>query len=369
MSGIAEVMHNLGYKVQGSDVADNANVERLRDKGIKVTIGHDAEQSRRRRGRGDLDRDQARQSGSRRRARAPHPGRAPRRDAGRADAAEEQRRGRRHARQDDDDLDDRGAARRRRARPDRDQRRHHQRLRLERAARRRRLDGGRGRRERRQLPPADGRRSRSSPTSIPSISIITALRRGEGRVPRIRRERAVLWLRGAVHRSSRSAGAGRPHRDRRVITYGFNPQADVRADRCSRRRRQLAFDACSSATARATRSTPIKASHAADAGPAQCARTRSRRSRWRSSWACPTRRSARACEVRRGQAALHPGRRVERRAIIDDYGHHPVEIRAVLRAAREVAKGRVIAVVQPHRYTRLRACSRSSRPASTMPTR
>lgn len=40
--------------------------------------------------------------------------------------------------------------------------------------------------------------------------------------------------------------------------------------------------------------------------------------------------------------------------IIDDYGHHPVEIRAVLSAAREAARGRVIAVVQPHRYTRLR---------------
>ncbi|AXK83539.1 UDP-N-acetylmuramate--L-alanine ligase [Pseudolabrys taiwanensis] len=39
--------------------------------------------------------------------------------------------------------------------------------------------------------------------------------------------------------------------------------------------------------------------------------------------------------------------------IIDDYGHHPVEIAAVLRAARESVKGRVIAVVQPHRYTRL----------------
>jgi UDP-N-acetylmuramate--alanine ligase len=39
--------------------------------------------------------------------------------------------------------------------------------------------------------------------------------------------------------------------------------------------------------------------------------------------------------------------------IIDDYGHHPVEIRAVLSAAREGAVGRVIAVVQPHRYSRL----------------
>ncbi len=39
--------------------------------------------------------------------------------------------------------------------------------------------------------------------------------------------------------------------------------------------------------------------------------------------------------------------------IIDDYGHHPVEIRAVLSAAREGAAGRVIAVCQPHRYSRL----------------
>ncbi len=39
--------------------------------------------------------------------------------------------------------------------------------------------------------------------------------------------------------------------------------------------------------------------------------------------------------------------------IIDDYGHHPVEIAAVLRAARESTKGAVIAVMQPHRYTRL----------------
>src|SRR5499433_4234697 len=39
--------------------------------------------------------------------------------------------------------------------------------------------------------------------------------------------------------------------------------------------------------------------------------------------------------------------------IIDDYGHHPVEIAAVLRAARESTDGQVIAVMQPHRYTRL----------------
>jgi UDP-N-acetylmuramate--alanine ligase len=40
-------------------------------------------------------------------------------------------------------------------------------------------------------------------------------------------------------------------------------------------------------------------------------------------------------------------------SIIDDYGHHPVEILAVLRAARSATRGRVVAVVQPHRYSRL----------------
>ena len=43
MSGIAEVMHNLGYSVQGSDISENANVSRLRKAGIPVSIGHTAE--------------------------------------------------------------------------------------------------------------------------------------------------------------------------------------------------------------------------------------------------------------------------------------------------------------------------------------
>jgi len=41
--------------------------------------------------------------------------------------------------------------------------------------------------------------------------------------------------------------------------------------------------------------------------------------------------------------------------IIDDYGHHPVEISAALRAARESTNGKIIAVVQPHRFTRLQS--------------
>ena len=64
--------------------------------------------------------------------------------------------------------------------------------------------------------------------------------------------------------------------------------------------------------------------------------------------------------IQRGFAKFHGVKRrftkvgeVDGVTIIDDYGHHPVEIAAVLSAAREGAEGRVIAIVQPHRYTRL----------------
>ena len=63
------------------------------------------------------------------------------------------------------------------------------------------------------------------------------------------------------------------------------------------------------------------------------------------------------------RAALHNFKGVKRRftktgewngvTVIDDYGHHPVEIAAVLKAARAIVDGKVIAVVQPHRYTRV----------------
>ena len=46
MSGIAEVMHNLGYAVQGSDAAENANVQRLHGLGVRVMVGQNAENLR-----------------------------------------------------------------------------------------------------------------------------------------------------------------------------------------------------------------------------------------------------------------------------------------------------------------------------------
>jgi UDP-N-acetylmuramate--alanine ligase len=74
-----------------------------------------------------------------------------------------------------------------------------------------------------------------------------------------------------------------------------------------------------------------------------------------------------AAELKIGDAAIRKAlaafRGVKRRftrvgewngvAVIDDYGHHPVEIAAVLKAARAACRGRLIAVHQPHRFSRL----------------
>src|SRR5260221_12517694 len=45
MSGIAEVLCNLGYTVQGSEASESANVNRLRDKGIAIKVGHKSEKA------------------------------------------------------------------------------------------------------------------------------------------------------------------------------------------------------------------------------------------------------------------------------------------------------------------------------------
>jgi UDP-N-acetylmuramate--alanine ligase len=93
MSGIAEVMHNLGYSVQGSDIAEGYVIEGLRKPGIKVMIGHDAANLGDAAGGRHLDRGEARQSGGRGRTRTPHPAGAPRRNARRTDAPQIYRRG------------------------------------------------------------------------------------------------------------------------------------------------------------------------------------------------------------------------------------------------------------------------------------
>ena len=142
--------------------------------------------------------------------------------------------------------------------------------------------------------------------------------------------------------------------DRRVITYGENPQADVRLidlDHADGRSRfsVLFRDRAGSETHRVSGlSLPMPGRHNALNATAAVAVAREL-----------------GIPDARIRAALENFGGVKRRftrtgtwngvAVIDDYGHHPVEIAAVLKAARESTKGQVIAVVQPHRYTRLQS--------------
>ncbi len=144
--------------------------------------------------------------------------------------------------------------------------------------------------------------------------------------------------------------------NRRLVTYGLNPQAMVRAENCDMRPDGARFDVVIQQQGLAALDEPIRIPnlHLPMAG-------------WHNvSNALAAIAVARELDV--SDEAIRAGLAgfggVKRRftttgvargvRVIDDYGHHPVEIAAVLKAARQVADGRVIAVVQPHRYTRLR---------------
>jgi UDP-N-acetylmuramate--alanine ligase len=140
--------------------------------------------------------------------------------------------------------------------------------------------------------------------------------------------------------------------NRRIITYGVNPQAEVRAAAVEMGPDGATFDVCiqpregEAVTMRALR-LPMAGWH--NVSNALAAITVAREL------------GVSEDDIREG---LRTFEGVKRRftttgtangvRVVDDYGHHPVEIAAVLRAARQVSKGKVIAVVQPHRYTRLR---------------
>ncbi len=142
-------------------------------------------------------------------------------------------------------------------------------------------------------------------------------------------------------------------RDRRVVTYGFSAQADVRGENVTPFPGGNRFDAVIRERDGSHRriegiELPMPGRHNVQNSLAAVA---------------VAVEMGVADEVIRTGFAKFGG--VKRRftkvgevagaTVIDDYGHHPVEIRAVLAAAREgVGTGRVIAVVQPHRYTRLR---------------
>ena len=143
--------------------------------------------------------------------------------------------------------------------------------------------------------------------------------------------------------------------NRRLVTYGVNPQAMVRADNVEMKPDGCRFDVVVQGQGLAALDEPIRITglHLPMAG-------------WHNvSNALAAIAVARELDVsdeaiRAGLAGFGGVRRrftttgvVGGVRIVDDYGHHPVEIAAVLKAARQVAEGRVIAVVQPHRFTRL----------------
>lgn len=141
-------------------------------------------------------------------------------------------------------------------------------------------------------------------------------------------------------------------RDRRIITYGFNPQADIRAENVNLGPEGAQFDVV--AKLPGSREVirienlilPMFGSHNAQNALVAVA--------------VALELGITQQDIRTGLAKFKGVRRrftkvgeIQGITIIDDYGHHPVEIAAVLAAARSVAKGRVIAVAQPHRYSRL----------------
>ncbi len=136
--------------------------------------------------------------------------------------------------------------------------------------------------------------------------------------------------------------------DRRVVTFGFNAQADVRAQNLTYENGVAHFDIALQAEAAviAGCTLPMPGDHNVSNALAAVAVARHlgmKRDEIREAlagFAGVNRRFTKVAEVNGV-------------TIIDDYGHHPVEIAAVLRAARQATKGRIIAVHQPHRFTRL----------------
>ena len=136
--------------------------------------------------------------------------------------------------------------------------------------------------------------------------------------------------------------------DRRVTTYGFNAQADVRAVNLTYKKGVAHFDIRLQAEDKVIEgcSLPMPGDHNV--------------SNALSAVAVARHLGMKTEEIRQALANFGGVNRrftkvaeVNGVTIIDDYGHHPVEIAAVLKAARQASEGRVIAVHQPHRYTRL----------------
>ena len=354
MSGIAEVLHNLGYQVQGSDIADSANVKRLRESGIPVAIGHAAE---------NVARAQVLVTSTAVKADNPEVA------AARARLVPVVRRAEMLA-----EL-----------------------MRLRWAIA---VGGTHGKTTTTSLIAAVLEAAHLDPTVI-NGGIINAYgtntRLGEGewmvveadesdgsflRLPAVI---AIVTNMDPEHLDHWGSGeamiagydqfvANIPFygfavlcidhpavqqmiprlSDRRVITYGFSPQADVRAERLVADRLGATFEvAVTDRLRNRTRRMgpfrlPMLGQHNVQNALAAIAV---------------------ATEMEIDDATLRSAfasfRGVKRRftktgeaggiTVIDDYGHHPVEIAAVLKAARQAGARDVIAIIQPHRYSRLQS--------------
>ena len=354
MSGIAEVLMNLGYTVQGSDASDNANVKRLRDKGAKVSIGHKAE---------NLDGAEVLVVSS-----------AIKRDNPELVAAREKRL---------------PVVRRAEMLAEL--------MRLKSCVA---IAGTHGKTTTTSLVAALFDAANLDPTVINGGIInaygtnarlgagdwmIVEADESDGTFLKLPADIAIVTNIDAEHLDHFKTFAavqdafrdfienvpfygfavmctdhpivqrivGRIE-DRRIITYGENPQADVRLTNLSnaggRQTFTVLFRNRSGETVHAIKdlTLPMPGRHNA---------------------LNATSAIAVAHELKISDDAIRTAlagfggvkRRFTRAGewngvtIIDDYGHHPVEIAAVLKAARESTKGQVIAVVQPHRYTRLQS--------------
>jgi UDP-N-acetylmuramate--alanine ligase len=135
--------------------------------------------------------------------------------------------------------------------------------------------------------------------------------------------------------------------DRRLITYGFSPQADVRAVNLRKTNTGTLFDVDLQGRTLPDLFLPMLGEHNVQNAL--------------SAVAIAQQLKIEDSTLKQGLANFAGVKRrftlvdvVDGVTIIDDYGHHPVEIAAVLKAARDATDKKVIAVVEPHRYTRVR---------------
>jgi UDP-N-acetylmuramate--alanine ligase len=142
--------------------------------------------------------------------------------------------------------------------------------------------------------------------------------------------------------------------DRRIITYGFSPQADVRAERLATDRMGASFKVIV---------TDRRKQRQREMGPFRLPMMGTHNvQNALAAVAIAIEMDVDDATIRSAFASF---KGVKRRftktgeaggiTVIDDYGHHPVEIAAVLKAARQAGARDVVAVVQPHRYSRLNA--------------